>query len=64
MAELRQIAHGVRPSALDDGLGGAHSTAGGGLAGLHDRVSAVGGQLSLTNPAGQGTTIEAVMPCC
>lgn len=47
----------------DDGLGGAHSTAGGGLSGLRDRVNAAGGQLSLTSIAGQGTTVEAIMPC-
>jgi signal transduction histidine kinase len=47
----------------DDGVGGATPVAGSGLAGLADRVSAVGGSLVLTSPAGAGTTIEAVLPC-
>lgn len=47
----------------DDGRGGARRAEGGGLAGLTDRVNALGGRLSLHSSAGNGTTIEAVLPC-
>jgi signal transduction histidine kinase len=47
----------------DDGVGGASSRAGSGLAGLADRVGAQGGDLTVTSPRGGGTTIEAVLPC-
>jgi signal transduction histidine kinase len=38
-------------------------TAGSGLAGLSDRVSAVGGALALVSEQGTGTTVEAAVPC-
>lgn len=47
----------------DEGTGGAVITPGSGLAGLRDRVAAVGGRLSLTSVADGGTTVEAVLPC-
>jgi signal transduction histidine kinase len=47
----------------DDGVGGATSTPGGGLAGLADRVAAHGGRLVLTSPVGGGTTLRAELPC-
>jgi signal transduction histidine kinase len=47
----------------DDGIGGARARTGSGLAGLADRVAAVGGSLRLSSPAGAGTTLEAVLPC-
>jgi signal transduction histidine kinase len=47
----------------DNGVGGASSRAGSGLAGLADRVGAQGGDLTVTSPRGGGTTIEAVLPC-
>jgi signal transduction histidine kinase len=46
----------------DDGIGGAHFALGGGLAGLRDRVRAVGGHLVLVSGA-DGTTVEAELPC-
>ena len=46
----------------DDGLGGAQVEAGSGLTGLFDRVEACGGALSISSPAGQGTTVEAMVP--
>jgi signal transduction histidine kinase len=56
--------HGtVEVRITDDGRGGATVTAGSGLAGLNDRVSAVGGALALASARGQGTTIEAALPC-
>jgi signal transduction histidine kinase len=48
---------------VDDGKGGATVGAGSGLAGLCDRVHAVGGILALESERGAGTTIEAVVPC-
>lgn len=47
----------------DDGDGGAAVRPGGGLAGLVDRVSAMGGSLQVVSPAGRGTMVEAVLPC-
>jgi len=47
----------------DDGIGGAVARTGSGLAGLADRVAAIGGSLMMSSPAGSGTTIEAVLPC-
>jgi signal transduction histidine kinase len=47
----------------DDGVGGATSTPGGGLAGLADRVAAHGGRLVLSSPVGGGTTLRAELPC-
>ena len=47
----------------DDGRGGAAVTAGGGLAGLADRVAAHGGALSVDSPPGAGTRLEVVLPC-
>lgn len=47
----------------DDGVGGAQTNRGTGLAGLVDRVAAHGGVLRVDSPPGQGTTVEAVLPC-
>lgn len=46
----------------DDGRGGATLTAGGGLAGLADRVEALDGSLTVRSPAGGGTRVEACLP--
>ena len=50
-------------SVADDGIGGANPAAGSGLRGLADRVEALGGRLSVTSPAAEGTTIRAAIPC-
>ncbi|HSU36917.1 MAG TPA: histidine kinase, partial [Propionibacteriaceae bacterium] len=47
----------------DDGQGGAAVRPGAGLAGITDRVAAAGGALLLSSPAGQGTVVEAILPC-
>jgi signal transduction histidine kinase len=47
----------------DDGRGGAAVRPGAGLAGLNDRVQAVGGALALDSRNGHGTIVEAVVPC-
>jgi signal transduction histidine kinase len=46
----------------DDGVGGARSAAGGGLAGMAERAAQRGGQLRLVSPPGGGTTIRAELP--
>ncbi|MFD2090809.1 sensor histidine kinase [Blastococcus deserti] len=48
---------------VDDGVGGATPSPGGGLAGLHDRVAALGGTLVVDSPQGSGTRIVASIPC-
>jgi len=55
--------HTVRIRVEDDGCGGAAVRPGSGLAGLTDRVAALGGSLTMRSPAGGGTVIEAVLPC-
>jgi hypothetical protein len=47
----------------DDGIGGASTSAGTGLMGLADRLDVLGGRLTLTSPAGHGTSVVAVIPC-
>ena len=47
----------------DDGSGGAKATAGSGLAGLRERVAALGGVLVVDSPAGGPTIVKAVIPC-
>ena len=46
----------------DDGIGGADASRGSGLAGLADRVAAIGGRLRIESRPGDGTTIEATIP--
>lgn len=60
---VRHVDGVLRVRVADDGCGGAIARATGGLTGLSDRVSTLGGALRLTSDAGTGTTIEAVLPC-
>jgi signal transduction histidine kinase len=46
----------------DDGVGGAQADGDSGLAGLVDRVEALGGSLSVDSPAGGGTCVTASVP--
>ena len=46
----------------DDGRGGADFGHGSGLAGLKDRIEALGGRISLHSPAGAGTTLQIALP--
>ena len=46
----------------DDGVGGADPAAGSGLAGLSDRVTALGGRLDVRSPPGGGTHVRAELP--
>ena len=52
----------VHAMVADDGTGGAAAQAGSGLAGLVDRVEAIGGRLSLDSPEGYGTRITIELP--
>jgi signal transduction histidine kinase len=47
----------------DDGVGGADASTGGGLQGLADRVSALGGRMHVLSPAGGPTTVMVELPC-
>ncbi|WP_261556657.1 sensor histidine kinase [Frankia tisae] len=53
----------VRIDVTDDGKGGATAVEGGGLAGLTDRVRALGGALVIVSPSGGGTRLTASIPC-
>lgn len=58
-----EISHGrLHLEVSDDGVGGAMSTVGGGLAGLRDRIERLGGDWSLLSPAGLGTTMSVDIP--
>ena len=47
----------------DDGAGGASARPGSGLAGLQDRMAALGGRLTIDSSSDRGTTIRAEIPC-
>ncbi|MDN5725837.1 MAG: sensor histidine kinase [Propionibacteriales bacterium] len=47
----------------DNGIGGACFVPTGGLTGLGDRVAAVGGELRIDSQPGEGTVVEAALPC-
>ena len=53
----------LRLVVVDDGVGGATMASGTGLSGLTDRVEAQGGTLLIHSPPGEGTRIEAEIPC-
>jgi signal transduction histidine kinase len=61
--EVTRVDGVVRVLVADDGRGGAEVVAGGGLAGLRDRVLANGGQLLVRSRPDHGTEIEAQLPC-
>ncbi len=52
----------LRLAVQDDGAGGADPVHGSGLVGLRDRVEAIGGDLELTSPPGEGTSLHATIP--
>jgi signal transduction histidine kinase len=52
----------LRVAVRDDGAGGADFARGTGLAGLKDRVEALGGRLFLRSPPGAGTSLRAELP--
>ena len=52
----------LRVTVRDDGTGGACLTGSTGLAGLKDRVEALGGRIILHSPRGAGTSLRAEFP--
>jgi signal transduction histidine kinase len=52
----------LRIEVSDDGVGGADRDRGTGIEGLHDRVAALGGTLTVESPRGQGTLVVAEIP--
>ncbi len=52
----------LRVCVRDDGAGGADPLGGSGLAGLKDRIEALGGTFSVQSPAGGGTTVSCELP--
>ena len=47
----------------DDGVGSAAPAAGGGLAGLADRIAVADGRLLLSSPPGGPTLLRMQIPC-
>ncbi len=58
MITLRQNPYGLVAQVTDNGRGGAQVLPGHGLQGLADRLNAVGGAITISSPAGQGTTVR------
>ena len=54
---------GLHVLVIDDGVGGADPRRGSGLLGLTDRVRALDGWLRVESPSGEGTRLEAWLPC-
>jgi signal transduction histidine kinase len=52
----------LRVTVQDNGCGGAAAAAGSGLAGLADRVAALGGEFFIDSPPGSGTLVAAHLP--
>jgi signal transduction histidine kinase len=52
----------LRIEILDDGIGGAHESAGCGLEGLRNRVEALGGTFEVESRPGHGTRVAAAIP--
>jgi signal transduction histidine kinase len=46
----------------DDGIGGAANDGSSGILGLRDRACALGGELRVESPPGEGTVVAAVLP--
>ncbi len=53
----------LRVVVADDGVGGAAPRGAGGLTGLADRLSALGGRLEVDSPPDKGTRVWAEIPC-
>jgi signal transduction histidine kinase len=46
----------------DDGVGGVDASRGSGILGMKDRVEALGGSVSISNPLGGGTELSVLLP--
>jgi signal transduction histidine kinase len=62
VVEVAQRGRTIALTVTDDGRGGASATAGGGLAGLTERVRAMDGTFMLTSPRGGPTIVEVRLP--
>jgi signal transduction histidine kinase len=60
--EVDSVGDVIRLVVRDDGIGGADPARGSGLAGLHDRVEAIGGTLRVCSRPGEGTTLRVELP--
>ena len=60
---IAQIRGQLKVEVVDNGVGGAHPSAGSGLSGLEDRVEALGGSLRIESEPGLGTRVVAEIPC-
>ena len=61
--EARVVDGALHVRISDNGIGGASTAKGHGLAGLVERLSGVDGRLTITSPTGGPTTVEAMIPC-
>lgn len=61
--DIRAGVDDVVLTVVDDGVGGADLRAGTGLQGLAERVSAIGGQLVVSDRQPHGTLVEVALPC-
>jgi signal transduction histidine kinase len=52
----------LRVEVIDDGVGGADRGRGSGIEGLHDRVAAIGGTMTVDSPPGRGTSVVVEIP--
>ena len=61
--EARVVDGTLQVRISDNGIGGASTAKGHGLAGLVERLNGVDGRLTITSPTGGPTTVEAMIPC-
>jgi signal transduction histidine kinase len=66
-ASVVSVRGGKRDDAIeleirDDGVGGAEPSRGSGIIGIKDRVDTLGGTISVSSPAGAGTTVHVRLP--
>ncbi|OMG15461.1 sensor histidine kinase [Actinomyces naeslundii] len=61
--EARVVDSALQVRISDNGIGGASTAKGHGLAGLVERLNGVDGRLTITSPTGGPTTVEAMIPC-
>jgi signal transduction histidine kinase len=61
--EVEESGEMLRLTVTDDGVGGANPAGGSGLAGLRDRVEALGGSIDVASTRGRGTRLTAAISC-
>jgi signal transduction histidine kinase len=62
VVSLHPLVDAVQLTVTDDGCGGAELRPGGGLTGISDRISALGGTLTVEAREGGGTVVTARLP--